>query len=253
MNVLVLTPSRGRVSTEQRDMLVRFAHKHRRDFPRSHLSFSDDTSSGMLAHSRAILLARLAHSPPGTRGLWLDSDTYLDEERILWALQRPEDIIVWNYPVRVAWDTEYPPIGRRADAELVRAQPFRMWTADPVMRDGWVSRSDDGQLVELRYAGFGAVVMSQRVAAQIHEENGPIRMSWAKVPVSEAFQPMPPPEPMHSEDISFWLRARSRGHRIWCDPVPYVTNGQSGGCFADEIRLREGAVEDLCRLAACGC
>ena len=213
------------------------------------MAFADDTTSGMLGHSRAVLLGKLAAQPDDTRGLWLDSDTYPDGvEPILAAMQRPEGVIVWGYPVRLSWDVDYPPLHKRSEAATIRAQPFRIWTVWAKMDgNGYAMRSGDGKLVELVHCGFGAVMMSPAVARAMH--GGRVQYDWDGRPISEAFDKLPYPAAVSSEDVSFWRRFQAAGHRIWCDPDVYITNGESGGRFADEIRLREATFPWLCAQA----
>lgn len=245
MRLVLLTPSRGDISTSQRTMLLRLSALLMKEG--HHLQLPEDNfAQGMIAHSRAVLLAKLATHEPNTLGLWLDADTHLeDPRRVLWAMRRPEDVIAWNYPVRIPWDVGYPPEVRVEDSEVVVRQPFRLWTGSPRMADCQVARSTDGKLVELEQCGFGAVLMTARVARDMHQSCGPHQFDGSSSTiVSSAFESLSG-EFKCSEDVSFWRRLTRRGHRIWCDPVPYVTNGQSGGRFAEEIRLRESTIAGL--------
>jgi len=247
MKLLILMPHKGHVSALNRSMLMRLGAKLLR--AGHNLTISDDTTSGMLGHSRALLLWRLAAAQRMgyQKGLWIDSDTYFDEDRVLWAMQRPEDVIAWGYPVRIAWDVEYPPQNRLEDAARIREQPFRVWTSWVNLIGGHPVWTPDGQLVELAHYGFGAVMMSSKIAADMH---GLVhQMDWDGRPISPAFDPDPDSNLRQSEDVNFWRRFRAKGHRIWCDPKPYVTNGESGGCFADEIKKRDRDRPFLCAMA----
>jgi hypothetical protein len=247
MRLLILVPSRGSISLHQRDMLHRL-HTLLKDAGH-HLAFKDNTIPGILSQSRETLLACAAGQPEGTCNLWLDADVSFDPNRIIWAMGRPEDVIVWNYPVRISWDWQYPPEQRKTEAMLYTRQPFRLWTGPAGMRTGaQITRSRDGRLVELAQCGLGAALMSTRVAREMHETFGPHQSDGYGM-LSRAFQPIEGATRC-SEDVSFWRRYTSLGHRIWCDPVPYVTNGESGGCFADEIRRREETLVPLCLSAA---
>lgn len=235
MNLLVLQPGRGTISIGQRTMLQKLGALLLK--AGGHLSFSDDTTSGMLGHSRGILLHRLARSGCH-RGLWLDTDTTLDPARVLEMAARSEDVIMWNYPIRVAFDIQYPPEHAKATADLLKMQAMRLWTGQPKMADGAPVYSDDGNLVEMTQAGFGACLMSPAAARLAVERYGTTR-DWNGSPLALAFDPPPQPYGRSSEDIAFWRRYTQAGGRFWCDPRPYVTNGQTGGCYADEIRKAE--------------
>lgn len=251
MNIIILQPSRGQSSNAQRLMLHRLQSML---FKRGgQLAFSDDNTAGMLGHSRAILLARLAGLGARTRsgapsrvhrGLWLDADTTLDPARVIEMAERPEDVIMWNYPVRIAFDVNYPPEKHIDLARTVRQMVTRMWTGVPRMDAGSLTRSEDGQLVEMTQAGFGATLMSPNVAVKMIEVYGSTT-DWGDSPLSLAFDPWPPPHKRSSEDISFWRRFTHAGGRLWCDPQPYVTNGESGGCFADEIAKTEALGQSI--------
>jgi hypothetical protein len=173
----------------------------------------------------------------------------MDHNAILRAMRRPEDVIVWNYPVRIGFDVDYPPHGRLAYAAAIRQQPYRRWTGSPTFQGARLSWSSDGKLVELSQCGFGACLMSRRVAADMHNSFGPHQTDADGRVLSWAFEPLTTVKERVSEDISFWRRMRSRGHRVWCDPRVYVTNGHSGGCFADEIRLRQATLPWMCAQA----
>jgi len=239
VRLVVLTPSRGSISVEQRKMLVKLAIllKDRGH----HLGWHDDTIPGLLHQSRASLLYLLSQESDDTRGLWLDADVYFDWRRVLWAMDRSEDMIVWTYPVRIAFDVQYPPEVHYGRAALIRAEPVRTWTATPKV-GAYVSRSDDGKLVELKQCGLGAALMTSSLARAMQSAYGPAQSDRAGKMISGAFESMPYPDDRTSEDIGFCRRLQAQGHRIWCDPVPYVTNGQCGGRFSDEIRLREAAM-----------
>ena len=251
MRLVVLVPSRGSVSVENRSMVLRLASRLAR--AGHSLAVSDDGTPGLLHHSRTLLLETLSREDPKTtRGLWLDADTWLDEKRVLWAMSRPEETIAWGYPVRVPFDTLYPPQTHRKYAADIRIQPFRAWTVMPKLAGCRIARSVDGQLVELFQSGFGAVLMNPRVARDMHDAFGPHQYGHERRPMSGAFDHLPHPAPRCSEDVSFWRRALALGHQLWCDPLPYVTNGQCGGSFAEEIALREAQIPEILRLSQYG-
>lgn len=239
MRLLLLRPGRGSVSIAHEAMTSALAQGLR---DRGHvLERVNDTTPGLLHHSRAVLLSKLAgRDDRDTRGLWLDTDIWMRLAPIYRAMRRREQVIVWNYPVRIAWDPNYPPENKLAISARLRAQPFRVWTGFPKTGpDGFIQRSGDGALVELAQCGFGAVLMKPSCARAMHEAYGPAQRDPDGHLISGAFDHEPHPSPRNSEDISFWRRWTRGGGRIWCDPAPYVTNGESGGRFADEIRLRE--------------
>lgn len=236
MKLLVLQPSRSSVSVDQRTMMLHLASELRR--VGGHLAFVDETTPGLLGHSRALLLSRLARYKCH-RGLWLDADTTLDPARIVAMAQRDEEVIAWNYPVRLSFDIDHPPEKMRATAEAVRNMPMRPWTGTPRLGPtGGVVRSEDGVLIELLQCGFGAALMAPAAAQRMLDKYG-TTTDWDHHSISLAFDPWPQPHPRSSEDISFWRRFVKAGGRLWCDPEPYVTNGQSGGRFADEIARAE--------------
>lgn len=241
MRLLLLQPSKGSCSIEQRTMLLGLAALLANEG--GHLALSDDTTSGMLAHSRGVLLHRLASSRCDY-GLWLDADTLVSPARVLEMARRSEPVIMWNYPVRLHFDVEHPPEHLKRIATYVDRMPVRIWTGQPLMHGGGMVWSEDDHLCEMIQAGFGACLMAPSAAQLMIGQFGSVR-DWEGRPVSRAFDPHGDPNRC-SEDIGFWRRFRSVGGRIWCDPEPYVTNGQSGGRYADEIaesdRLRSAVL-----------
>lgn len=236
MKVLVLTPSKGSISLEHRDMLLHLGallkdagHK---------LSMGDDTTNGMLAHSRNVLITMLdAHKPDW--GLWIDSDTSLRATAVMDMLGRSEELIVWNYPVRWPWDIQYPP------ERVRRAKVVRRWVGSAKLSGGLPSTSSDGRLVELTQCGFGALLMRPSVAAALAPDNiAPL--DWVGRRTIKAFDNLDE-QYRFGEDYSFCKRWTRKGGRIWCDPTPYVTNGQTGGCFSDELK-RTAKLAQMCRL-----
>lgn len=241
MKLLMLRPSRGSSDNLHSDFVLQLAlalkaggHRFAKE--------DESQSPGMLAHSREILLSVLSEYACDW-GLWLDTDIYFPVHHILAAMQRSEDIIVWAYPTRLSFDPDYPPEHKIGLAAKYKSMSTRLWTVAPVMEDGRIKRSDDGQLVELAQAGFGAVLMRPRVAKMMCDVFGPAQeyddhaqlggISHRKV--HRAFDRHHYPHPPLSEDVGFWRRYRKLGGRIWCDPSAYVSNGQTGGRYADEI------------------
>jgi hypothetical protein len=254
MRLVILTPSRGSLSLGHHAMRLRLALllKERGH----HLSVSEDTTPGLLHHSRNTLLATLASLAPTStpaaevRGLWLDADVHFDPHAVVRAMDRPEEVITWAYPVRVTFDPDYPPEDRQHEAAAFRRQPFRLWTCGVTLdAHGLARRSLDRSLVELNHSGFGAVLMKASCAAWMHNTCGPHQRDWSGTALSHAFDHLPGPT-RSSEDVSFWRRYMAAGGRIWCDPSPYVTNGTTGGRFADEITLREAQMTMCCNVDA---
>jgi hypothetical protein len=93
-------------------------------------------------------------------------------------------------------------------------------------------RSDYGKLIQLRRAAFGAVLMRPSVAAAVQETVARTKADWAGHATIPAFDLI---ESRVGEDYSFCDRYLKVGGQIWCDPSAYITNGTSGGRFADEI------------------
>lgn len=225
MKLVVLTPGRGSVSKEHRDMLLLLskrltAHGHT-------MAVCDETTSGMLAHSRSVLLGTLSQQRCDW-GLWADTDCSWDPDAVLEMMKRPEDMIVWNYPIRVPYDLQYPPERLQRLAAIVRSQ-HRRWTGTAKMSPGaGRSWSPDGRLIELSQCAFGSVLMRQNIAAFMANRLPPTLPDWDGRMIIPAFEVM---QNRVGEDYSFCRRYVRAGGRIWCDPRPYVTNGGTGGCF----------------------
>jgi hypothetical protein len=241
VKLLLLRPSRGSADNLHNDFVLKLALRLKSE-GHSFAKEDESQSPGMLAHSRELLLSTLADYACDW-GLWLDTDVYFSVDRVLAMMRRPEDVIVWAYPTRLSFDPDYPPEHRIGLAARYRAMSTRMWTVGPVMRDGRIARSEDGQLVELAQAGFGAVLMRPRVARMMCDVFGPPQVHSDYLPgggvavrkVHRAFDRHHYPHPPISEDVGFWRRYRKLGGRVWCDPTAYVSNGSTGGCYADEI------------------
>lgn len=229
-SLLVLTPGRGSICKEQRDMLLRLSRRF--DRLGWGLATCDETTSGMLAHSRNVLLAALAGRTQATHGLWIDTDCYWDESVILEMMERPEEMIVWNYPIRIPYDLDFPPERLRKLAEIGK-KLVRRWTGTAkITQTTYRSYSPDGKLIELSQCAFGSVLMRREVALFMAERTPGCTLDWDARPVIPAFEVM---SSRVGEDYSFCRRYVKAGGRIWCDPRPYVTNGTVGGCFAEEI------------------
>jgi hypothetical protein len=197
------------------------------------ISTADETTSGMLEHSRNVLLGTLAKYDKAEWGLWLDSDCYLDPDAVLEASLRKENFIVWNYPVRIPYDAEYPPEHLIDLARVVRSRQ-RRWTGSVMLnpKTGGRTWSSDRKLLEMYRTAFGSVLMRREVALQMWWALPRSKPDWSGRTLIKAFDNI---DDRVSEDYSFCDRYREAGGRIWCDPRPYVTNGGTGGCFADDI------------------
>ena len=243
MKLIVLTPSKGSVCIEQRDMLLRLGARLQK--AGHNLAFGDDTTNGFLDHARNVLLTMLLYQKP-TWGLWLDSDTYLDPDRVISMMDRPEEIIAWNYPIRLPWDPLYPPENRIAVTQAT-AHQRRRWTGGVKCAGLYPVRSADGILVEMRQIGFGAVLMRPSVAEALVQSCGLSSPDWQSRRVIRAFDLLDA-QYRFGEDYAFCKRWTKQGAGFWCDPAPYVTNGATGGCFqkeidrADELRARIGPI-----------
>lgn len=245
MKLIVLTPSRGSVSLGHRKMLAALAAALRQRG--DHLAFADDTTSGLLHHSRNVLAPAILGSKADF-GLWLDSDVHFSTEAVFSMMQRPEEFIVWNYPVRLSVDLYQPAEGHESMAIHLRNRP-RRWASQPdvdsMSRLIW---SQDKALCQINRAAFGAVLMRPAVVQSMIERMG-LRRDWNGRQILSAFDLI---ENRIGEDYSFCLRYTAMtGRKIWCDPSVYVTNGSAGGRFADEIaRVDALKNEYLMRAAA---
>jgi hypothetical protein len=245
VRVMILTPSRGTISLAQRDMLLRLAVRLKDSG--HHMSFADDTTSGLLSHSRNLLLGTsVLRSHQLDWLLWLDADISFGHESILEMMWRPEEIIAWTYPMRIPFDVLNPPEPERGHAELLLAGGSR-WTAWPrYLSDGSMVWSPDQRLVELEQCGFGAVLMRPQVARRMYHLAPRKGVDWTRRFYIPGFDlSWDSFGNLSSEDISFCRKIRAEGHRIWCDPRPYVTNGQTGGRFDDELSRSEERAEFL--------
>lgn len=243
MKILVLTPGRGSVCIEQRDMLMRLALRlHKRG---DAIEMADETTPGFLHHSRNVLLGTLAARTQIDWGLWLDTDVSFDPDAVLAMSLRPESLISWNYPVRIAIDVDYPP--ERLISMAKREKTRRRWVGVAKMSN-WAGRtwSADGKLLELDHNAFGAVLMRREVATEMRRVLGHSSPDWNSRAIVPGFDLI---QNRVGEDYSFCRRYRQVGGRIWCDPSVYVTNGQTGGRFADHIARCDAYVRELPRLA----
>lgn len=245
MKLIVLTPSRGSVSLGHRKMLAALAAALRQRG--DHLAFADDTTSGLLHHSRNVLAPALLGKGIDA-GLWLDSDVHMPIDPIFEMVSRPEEFIVWNYPVRLDVDLTHPAAGQEATARHLRGRP-RRWAsqceADLQARLIW---SEDKKLVQINRSAFGAVLMKPSAIQEMAKHVRATR-DWSGRFILPAFDLL---ENRIGEDYSFCLRYTAMtGRKIWCDPSVYVTNGSAGGRFADEIaRVESLKKEYLMRCVA---
>jgi hypothetical protein len=230
MKIMVLTPGRGMISVYQRDMLMRLAMrlKARGDS----IATADEVTPGFLHHSRSVLLGTLAMRYDVSWGLWLDTDCSFDPDAVLeMSLRHDAMMIAWNYPVRVPYDMQFPPEHLLAQVEAVRKSE-RRWVGTALMsQSAGETWTKDGRLIELDQCAFGAVLMRREVAMGMTQVT-PATYDWNGHVTVPSFDLI---ASRVGEDYSFCRRFRAASGRIWCDPRPYVTNGQSGGRFADEI------------------
>lgn len=241
--LIVLTPSKGQVCIEQRDMLMKLAVRMSKAGHR--LITCDDCTAGFLHHSRNLLLAALAaRSNILDWALWLDSDTYFDPDAVLAMLDRPEEMIIWNYPKRIAVDIFNPPESQAAWVKTVRDKGGMEWTSSPLMtNDGKMIWSEDKKLVRMQQCAFGAVMMKPSVALKMRKACPQSKPDWAGRVLIPAFNLL---DNAVGEDYSFTRRWNEIGGEMWCEPGTFVNNGQSGGRFSLEIKK----ADDLTQIVA---
>lgn len=243
MKILLLTPSKGSVCIDQRDMLMGL-RSLLKDGGHT-LATGDDTTSGLLHHSRNVLITTLAdHAQSVDWGLWLDSDSWLSRMRagrsepdpwtLIELMKRDEEWIALNYPIRTPFDVMNPPQKFIAWARELQRLPARWTSQVKLSREGGLIYSEDGKLVEMAQSAFGIVLMRPSVALKFQALLGrTAKPDWGRRRVIPAFR-------MEGDSVGEDYSAcrvwtQKIGGRIWCDPAPYVNNGQSGGRFADEI------------------
>lgn len=241
MKVLLLTPSKGSVCLEQRDMLMRLVLLLKE---RGHrFATGDDTTSGLLHHSRNVLLGTLALRPDVDVGLWLDADVYFRPEILLPMIEREEEVIAWNYPMSARVDPFHPPEKYVAWAEKLRARGGSPWTGHPMRAPaGGLVWSEDGALCEMLQVAFGCLLM-KRSCAEVMRRAMPLEgLDWGGRALVPAFNMI---GSRVGEDYSFCKRWRGIGGRIWCEPTTYVNNGNSGGRYSDEIAATEKKTREM--------
>lgn len=143
---------------------------------------------GSLIYDARNKLAVLAIKGNYDYVLWLDSDMTFPQDMLVKMLEhmKDKDIVSGIYFRRV------PPY-----------KPVLFSQVDPDADPSWIGYDDyPSQPFELEGIGFGCVLMKTSVLCAIGLTQG----SW--------FSPVAG----FGEDLSFCIRARNAGYKIWCDP-----------------------------------
>lgn len=192
----------------------------------------DDTTSGQLSHSRNLLLYRIASElEDADWALWMDSDVAFDPILAIDLLHRGEAVIARAYPTKPAPDTQ----------EFVSPT---QWSVSPLLNGMRVIWSEDKQLLEAQYTGFGWLLMRARVAKKLKEQYG--LFGRAGTPSIPAFNLMEDDDGRAAgEDGSFCYRWRvEMGQKIWIAPDGFVRNGDRGGSYLEELAEGIGLPRD---------
>lgn len=268
-HVVILTPSRGQVSLAYRDTFVGIAleaERRSREGDRTRISVLDETTPGLVDHSRNVLFGHvLEHAQDDahiSHAFWWDSDVAFAPHLLFDLLERPEPMICRPYPMRgTTWDgvaalirdfgTGWPSADALARAGLVWLTPLHFVNGAPV----W---SEDAKLVRVRQCGFGWVLMRIEAMRSFWQgELGPgaSPVSWMKDVHGRALAPVFDPltnadGTRQGEDVSFCARWRDSGRQIWAAPDGAIVNGDRRGTFADYLIVSELYEGRLAKLGA---
>jgi len=219
VNLIVLSPSRGSVSVEQRDMVADLkAGCIERDV---NLIFEDCKLAQLIDQARNRLIYVLSRYNDEDWGVWLDSDVDADANLIFELMHRPEEVIARAYPLKAAENAESHEVG---------------WSVEPIVdgqgRGVW---SEDKRLVQCIFSGFGLLMMrvtaAKKVAARYGlRGQGAPRDAGTCVP---AFDLVDNELGIRCyEDVSFSHRwVKEMGEPLWLAPDGHVRNGARSGCY----------------------
>ncbi len=252
-HVVILTASRGQVSLGYRDTFTAIAveaHRRTREGDRIKVSVLDETTPGLVDHSRNVLfghvLEHAAEDANITHAFWWDSDIAFAPHLLFDLLERPEPMICRPYPVRgITWDgiaglvRDVAPTWPKAD-ELARAG--LIWTTPLHFEAGAPVWSDDRKLVRVHHCGFGWVLM--RIAEMREFSSGwwldgPLRDVHGRAIVPVFDQKSNVDGTRQGEDVSFCDRWRASGRKIWAAPNGFIDNGGHRGAFAAHLERNE--------------
>jgi GT2 family glycosyltransferase len=137
-------------------------------------------------------LGRLAVSQETDFCLWLDSDVVFPDTLMedLMADMEGRDIVTGIYHMR------------RPPYMPVIWEKLRMGLTQEDKESIVITDYPDDEMFEVEGCGFGAVLMRTKVLKDVIDR------------YNDLFAPLPG----YGEDLSFCLRARGCGYKIWCDP-----------------------------------
>jgi GT2 family glycosyltransferase len=163
---------------------------------------------GTIIHDMRHTLAETAIKGEYDYVLWVDSDMVFDTDVLLDLLADDKDIVTAVCFMRRA---PYHPciyskmrIGLNLDEDDI---------------EKYLDYPKNGDLFEVEACGFAMILMRTKVLKHLLDTSGHI------------FFPVKSTNRALGEDLSFCIRARRQGFKIWCDPKPRI--GHIGKMFVD--------------------
>ena len=203
--IMVAVPCRDQIDVET----VKCLRKLEKDMMlQKDLEVNVEFLVGTIIHDMRHTLAEKALKEKYDYVLWVDSDMVFDSDVLLDLLAHDKDIVTAVCFMRRA---PYDPciyskmrIGLDLDEDEI---------------EKYLDYPRDKGLFEVEACGFAMVLMKTKVLKHLLDTSGHI------------FFPVKSPNRALGEDLSFCIRARRQGFRIWCDPKPKI--GHIGKMFVD--------------------
>lgn len=153
-------------------------------------------SVGSLIYASRDFLAGCAIKAEADYILWLDSDMIFEPTLLKDLLRdiKGKDFVSGLY------------FRRKPPFTPVLYETIRLGlTADDAITKNY-DNFPQNEVFEIDACGFGACLMKTEVAKKVFEQKG------------QMFSPING----YGEDISFCIRAKQVGYKLWCDPKPYL-------------------------------
>jgi len=203
--IMVAVPCREQMDVET----VKCLQKLEKDMRlRKDLEVDVEFLVGTIIHDMRHKLAERAIENNYDYVLWVDSDMIFDSDVLVDLLNDDKDIVTAVCFMRKA---PYDPC-------IYSKMRMGLGTDENEIEKYHDYPRDNG-LFEVEACGFAMILMKTKVLKQLLDTSGHI------------FFPVKTPNLALGEDLSFCIRARRQGFRIWCDPKPKI--GHIGKMFVD--------------------
>jgi len=173
-----------------------------------------DKFPGNLAYARSCLLYRIADELDPTDWVWwLDGDVSMHPKDVLELLEHDQELVVRGYPLKAGPEGEWG------------------WSVTPCRtKEGSLVWHEEKRLIEIRTAGFGAVMMKAGVAKAMLEHLGTKGMTPKRVPAFD-FVPDHTGTERYEDASFFWHWVEEMGQKAYCAPDAQVRNGERSGNY----------------------